>query len=329
MNKIITVLLALPLLLFTSMRKSSEHQHPVRVIFDTDIGPDYDDVGAITLLHAFADEGKAKILATVASNKYPRVAAVIDVFNTYFKQPDIPIGVPKGKAVDMADWQHWSDTIIAKYPHTITSNNEVPDPVQVYRKVLSQQPDHSVTIVTVGFLTNLANLLDSKPDSFSSLNGYQLIKQKVKKLVSMAGAYPSGREFNIYNDAAAAKKVFTEWPTPVIFSGAEIGSKIKTGLPLIHDNSIHNDPVKDVFSISIPKAKEDSLGRMSWDETAVLTAINGPLPYFSLQPGKITVDESGNDKWNYHQHGQYYLVFKSSIATVQKVINDMLLHQPK
>src|ERR1700761_8597359 len=69
---------------------------PLPVIFDTDMGPDYDDVGAITILHAFADSGKATILATIASNKYEGVAAVINVFDTYFNRPNIPIGVPKG-----------------------------------------------------------------------------------------------------------------------------------------------------------------------------------------------------------------------------------------
>ncbi|MBK5272368.1 MAG: hypothetical protein JJE22_15280 [Bacteroidia bacterium] len=58
---------------------------PVSVIFDSDMGPDYDDVGAITLLHAFADSGYAKILATVASTKYEGVAAIFNTFNIYFK----------------------------------------------------------------------------------------------------------------------------------------------------------------------------------------------------------------------------------------------------
>src|SRR5688572_29379947 len=71
---------------------------PVNVIFDTDMGPDYDDVGAITLLHAFADQGEANILATMASTKYEGVAAVLNVLNTYFKRPDLPIAVPKGQA---------------------------------------------------------------------------------------------------------------------------------------------------------------------------------------------------------------------------------------
>src|SRR5687767_3243409 len=144
-------------------QKKSE---PIAVIFDSDMGPDYDDVGAIALLHAFADSGYAKILATVASTKYEGVAAVFDVFNTYFKRPDLLIGVPKDRALELKDWQHWTDTVIQNYPHSIKSNAEVPDAISVYRKVLASQPDKSVTIITVGFLTNLAGLLQSPPDQY-------------------------------------------------------------------------------------------------------------------------------------------------------------------
>ena len=112
----------------------SETQPKLNVIFDSDMGPDYDDVGAITLLHNFADEGKANILATIASTKYENVAAVFSVFNTYFKRPNIPIGVPKGEALDLRDWQHWTDSIVANYPHAINSNKDVPDAVTLYQE---------------------------------------------------------------------------------------------------------------------------------------------------------------------------------------------------
>ena len=101
----------------------AQNKKVVSIIFDTDMGPDYDDVGAITLLHAFADSGKAKILATIASTKYEGVAAVLNVLNTYFKRPGIPIGVPKSHAIKQRDWQHWTDTLIVKYPHLIKTNN--------------------------------------------------------------------------------------------------------------------------------------------------------------------------------------------------------------
>jgi inosine-uridine nucleoside N-ribohydrolase len=316
-------------LCFTIFNVDAQKQKPVSIIFDSDIGPDYDDVGAITLLHAFADSGEAKILATVASNKYPHAAAVLSVFNTYFKRPGIPIGVPKSKAADMSDEQHWSDTLIAKYPHKIKSNNEAEDAITVYRKVLSQQPDKSVTIVTVGFLTNLANLMSSKGDKFSSLSGTELIKKKVKRLVSMAGKFPEGKEFNIFIDSVASQEVFTNWPTEVIYSGFEIGEKIKTGLPLVQNNAIESSPAKDVFKIALPMAEEDKNGRSSWDETAVLVAVKGYEPWYSIEPGSIIVNEDGSNSWDSDGTNQYYLVEKVSHTQVQQLINQLIQHQPK
>lgn len=153
-------------------------KQPVPIIFDSDIGPDYDDIGAIAILHAMADNNECKILATIASNKHNRIAAVLDVMNTYFNQPDIPIGVVRGNAVDMEALQKWDSLIVAKYPHDIKSNEQAEDALELYRKTLAAQPDKSVTIVTVGFLTNMANLLQSKPDKFSPLSGSELIKKK-------------------------------------------------------------------------------------------------------------------------------------------------------
>src|SRR4051812_34388249 len=204
---------------------------PVPVIFDTDMGPDYDDVGAITLLHYYASTGKVKILATMASTKYERVGPVLSVFNTFFKQPDIPIGVPKGEASELFDSQKWSDTLVSKYPHALKSNAEAADAVTLYRKILAEQPDESVVIITVGFFTNIAGLLQSPADEVSNLTGLELVNRKVKKMVSMAGKFPLGTEFNVEEQTAASRYVFEHWPKPVLFSGFEIGKEIKSGLP--------------------------------------------------------------------------------------------------
>lgn len=302
---------------------------PLPVIFDTDMGPDYDDVGAITLLHAFADSGKAIILATIASTKYDGVAAVLNVFNTYFKRPALPVGVPKKNALTLKDWQHWTDTLIAEYPHAIKTNDEVPDAVELYRKILATQRDNSVTIITVGFLTNISNLLQSKSDKYSSLSGKELVRKKVKNLVSMAGKFPSGKEFNIEKDAAASKYVYENWEKPVIFSGFEIGQKIKTGLPLVNNAAIQNSPVKDVFALCLPMVKEDYHGRMSWDETAVLVAIAGYNSYYSLKAGTIQVTDDGANTWNEKGTRHHHLVETRPPSEVEKVIDEMMMHQPK
>ena len=301
----------------------------VAVIFDSDIGPDYDDVGAIAVLHALADSGEAEILATVASNKYEGIAGVLDVFNTYFNRPNIPVGVPKGEGVDIRDSQHWTDTLLANYPHAIKSNSEAADAITVYRQVLAKQPDHSVTLVTVGFLTNLANLLNTKGDDISPLTGKELVEKKVKLLVSMAGNFPAGREFNVMKDSTASVAALENWPTKVIYSGFEIGKNIKTGLPITQNESVQNSPVKDVFRICLPQSPEDAAGRMSWDETAVFVAIRGYAPYYTLQPGKITVAPDGINAWDANGTGQDYLVEKAAPAEVQALIDQLMAHQPK
>ena len=315
------------LLQFVSLQAQKKAK-PVSVIFDSDMGPDYDDVGAIALLHAFADSGYAKILATVASTKYEGVAAVFNVLNTYFNRTDLQIGVPKGKALELKDSQHWTDTLLLKYPHNIKSNNEVPDAIEVYRKVLASQPDKSVTIVTVGFLTNLSNLLQSSPDKYSKLDGKSLVKKKVKQLVCMAGRFPSGSEFNVRMDASASQFVFSSWPTPILFSGVEIGFKIKTGLPLIHTDTITNSPVKDVFRICIPLNPQDSAGRMSWDETAVLAAVKGYKPWWNIKKGKIIVANDGSNTWITGTFGHNYLIESQTPVIVEQLINKLIMHQP-
>ncbi|MBL7699751.1 MAG: nucleoside hydrolase [Chitinophagaceae bacterium] len=292
------------------------------------MGPDYDDVGAIAMLHAFADEGSANILATIASTKYDGVAAVLDVFNTYFNRPDVPVGVPTGKASMLRDEQHWSDTVRKNYPHDIKSNKDAADAVQLYRRILSQQPDTSVTIITVGFLTNISNLLKSPADSIAPLTGKELVEKKVNKMVSMAGGFPEGDEFNVKIDAPASIYAFENFGRPIVFSGFEIGKDIKTGIPLISDSTIRNSPVKDVFRISIPKSAEDSAGRMSWDETAVLAGVKGHEPYYDLKVGEIVIDSKGRNKWSTAKNRHHYLVVKSQPSEVQNVINRLIMHQP-
>ena len=150
-------------------------QKPVFIILDTDIAPDYDDVGAMAVLHSLADRGEAKILATVSCNVFETTAPTLSVLNTYFKRSEIPIGVTQSDKPNKDCKQKWAEAIVEKYPHSMTKNEDVWEAVQLYRRILSVQPNESVTIVSIGFFTNLAMLLNSKPDRFSPLSGKDLI----------------------------------------------------------------------------------------------------------------------------------------------------------
>lgn len=301
---------------------------PVKIIFDTDLGPDYDDVGALAFLHAMADSGKAEILATISSNKNELVAPSIEVINRYFNRPELPIGAPKGEGADMEAWQHWADSIVAKYPHSIKSTSDAQDAVSLYRKILHNQPDNSVTIVTVGFLTNISGLLKSEPDEISPLSGKELVNKKVSKLVSMAGSFPEGREFNVFIDSVSSKSVFESWPGEIIFTGFEIGKEILTGLRLMN-SPVHNSPVKDVFRISIPMSEEDKNGRMSWDETAVLIGVYGTEGFFDTERGTIIIHPDGSNGWKDDPEGKHqYVVQKMPVPEMTKFIEDRMMHVP-
>lgn len=299
-----------------------------KIIFDTDLGPDYDDVGALAFLHAMADSGKAEILATISSNKHELVAPSIEIINTYFNRPELETGAPKSEGANMGSTQHWADSLVANYPHKIGSTDEVQDAVPLYRKILSSQPDGSVTIVTVGFLTNLANLLRSGADAVSPLPGRDLVSKKVKLLVSMAGKFPEGREFNVYIDSLSSRYVFDNWPGKIIFTGWEIGVEIRTGLKVMQ-MPVSGSPVKDVFRISIPMSEEDRMGRMSWDETAVLIGVYGTDGFFDTVRGKIIVNTDGSNGWTDDPDGnQFYVVQKMPVQDMAGFIEERIMHIP-
>lgn len=306
--------------------QSGLSQTPVPIIIDTDIAPDYDDVGAMAVLHALADRGEAKILATVSCNEFETTVPTLSLLNTYFKRPGIPIGVTKA-GPNKGCQQKWAEAIVAKYPHSIMKNEDAAEAVHLYRQILSAQPDRSVTIVTIGFFSNLAKLLDSEPDAYSRLNGKDLVAKKVKRLVSMAAGVGNDgtgfREFNVLVDAPASQKVFNEWPTPILLSGFEIGFKILTGKRLVANSSLQNSPVKEAFQIALA-ADKTLEGRHSWDQTAVLVAVRGANPYFDVRKINFEIKSDGTsrvipgDKFS-------YLIPKMPADAVAKVIEDLMM----
>ena len=140
--------------------------------------------------------------------------------------------------------------------------------------MLNAQPDTSVVVVTVGFFTNLKDLLESGPDADSPLSGKELVAAKVKRLVSMAGYFPEGKEFNVMMDAPASQYVFENWPTPIVLSGFDIGEKIITGKQTAA-MPVEGSPVREAYKMCLEQDNPE--GRNSWDQSAVLVAMRANL----------------------------------------------------
>ena len=312
---------------------------PVKVIFDTDMYTDFDDAGSLACLHAMADAGECEILATVANTRDCMSVAMCEIINAYYGRPDIPVGCSKEIGKTGAEKGH-----VARYGATVKkyakwvrhlNSNDAPDASDVYRKILSAQPDKSVVICSVGFLTNMRRLVETDRD---------LIARKVKCWVAMACKYPFGKEYNSMTDWQSSKIALEKWPTPVVFTDFEYGKDCFAGRA-IAESGVKDSPVADVFAGNIPSREEirkDSArhlrgcngmgGRAAWDETAALIAVRGTDKYFNVERGTYRmVGEKGDNEWAPDaENGPHLRVTeKLSKAEVGKIIDELICRGPK
>lgn len=155
---------------------------PTNIILDTDLGSDCDDAGALAVLHALADLGEARILACIfSSEKNPFGPGCLDAINHYYGRGDIPIGASRDNEVGdpRNDFLEPIATNQARYGHRITTSEDVPDLVSVYRQTLASADDHSVRLVSIGHLKGLHSLFHSDACAASPLSGRALIEKKV------------------------------------------------------------------------------------------------------------------------------------------------------
>jgi inosine-uridine nucleoside N-ribohydrolase len=162
----------------------------VKVIFDTDLGGDADDLGALVMLNNFIDKGEIELLAVMSWSTEKYVVSAIDAVNRFYGHNDIPVAV-RSKDSYYEEW-NYCRTLAEKFPHELT-NSSAPLAVNLYRKILSGQNDKEVVIITVGPLKNIQDLIQSGPDEHSDLTGIKLIEKKVKEFVVMGGEFPSGK----------------------------------------------------------------------------------------------------------------------------------------
>jgi inosine-uridine nucleoside N-ribohydrolase len=241
-------------------------------------------------------------LAVTLTKDHPLAGPFVDAVNHFYRRPDVPIAVVKNgptpedsKFLPLATKM---DNGKPRYPHRLQSGADAPDAVTVLRQVLAKQPDRSVVIAQVGFSTNLARLLDSKGDAASPLSGPDLVKQKVRELAVMAGAFKpiNGNahylEYNVIKDIPAAKILAEKWPTPIVWSGFEIGIAAAYPATSIERDYgyVEHHPLAEAYRLYNPPPHN----RPTWDLTAVLYGVWPDRGYFDLSPaGKVTVEADG------------------------------------
>ena len=258
----ILTLFTMTLIPSNSVAQDTEKTPPKKIIFETDMCFDVDDVGALAVLHTLADSGEAEILAISFNEVHPNGANAIRAINTWYNRGEIPIGVYKGDLAN-PDKSKYLDSI-ANFPHDPRSI-ELPSSLELYLQVLAEQPDNSVTIISVGFLNNLYDLLKANP---------KLIDQKVAELVVMAGLVNDNFNTVRHDLIDKTEEVIRNWPTPLVIS--QHGGSVRTGARLAASPA--ENPVREAY---YQWFNGQYKGRASWDQVAVLYGVRGLGDYFT------------------------------------------------
>jgi pyrimidine-specific ribonucleoside hydrolase len=280
-----------------------------KVIYDTDMCLDVDDVGALAMLHALADYGEVEILAVCFNEVHQSGAAAIDAINTWYNRGKISIGIYKGN-LDNPDDSKYLD-YVADYPHDLT-NETAPTALDVYLKVLREQPDHSVTIISVGFLNNIYDLLQADSD---------LVALKVIELVVMGGLINDNFNLIRHNLVEESEYVMRNWPTSLVIS--QHGHATHTGAKL-SETPVKN-PVREAYYRWFDNKFK---GRSSWDQMAVLYGVRGLCTYFNKHTSGKGRLRNGYE-WQMKTTFRSYLEARLSDREYEEIIEALMIKSPE
>ncbi|MEZ5352724.1 MAG: nucleoside hydrolase [Bryobacteraceae bacterium] len=301
------------------MQFGSQGKPPVGVIVDTDMGNSIDDVLALALLYGLEGKDETRLISVSVSKSSLDAAALCEVIGQFYAgsvnagfasiRRTLPVGLsvegrmPETTPMMKAVLERKNDDGSLAYKHGIANLNDTAEVPALLRNALTAQHDQNAVVVLLGPATNLARLLEVH-------GARELIAKKVRFLSLMGGAYPTGEpEFNIKADIAAARKVFAEWPTPIVASGFEVGnaipypgSAIETGFGW----ATAPHPVVDAYR-GYQAMPYDT---PSWDLTAALHAVRPEGGFFQFsEPGTITVENDGRTRFRASADGKHrYLI---------------------
>ena len=311
-----------------SAARPASRPSPARVIFDTDVGADVDDAGALAMLHALAAQGEVEVLAMGVVNGHPLAVPFVDALNTWYGRPDLPVGTVRQGAPFASDT--FMAPVVAAYPHDLTQD-QAPDVVALYRRVLAAQPDHSVTLVAVGPATNISRLLASPPDDLSPLDGATLVGRKVR-LYSAGGNgdghLPHGRPgFNYHMDLASARHELAALPEtfPTVQAGG-------SGWSITLGNCLQDLPSDHLLRRAYASyfRGQDDLNRPTWDLLRVLYACRPEAQeLFDTSPsGDLTLDDSGQLHWSSQPMRQRAYAYVRDVDAVVGQLTALMRHRP-
>ena len=325
---------------------AEEDEEIPQIILDSDAGNCTDDLFAIHALFSYRKQGACQVLGVMNSMQNQQARRFMDCLMHYYEADDIPLGLVEGETeyFNITPYRELVDSVRADgkplfEPTGIPLTDRLPA-WKLYRKLLSQAPDNSVTIVCIGQYTNLGLLLISTADEYSNLSGLELIQQKVKVLHAMGGCftkvplrYSDGFmdvEYNIAGDVPLAQKALEKWPTQLRLLPVEVGMLFPSDHnEILSDYAWQPDsPIYQTYSRYDEWAVGD-VGQYLWDAIALLHAILGESYFSCTKTGYVRIDDRGKTSYTEDEKGNTHIinVNSSNWSTVYQKIRDLAQFQ--
>ena len=303
------------------------------IILDTDIGSSTDDLFAMQMLYNYASQGRCYLLGVVVDRMGDTNAVVADIMNNYYGFPKLPLALERNGTYNRYAFinytpiaQFTDDEGNLMFARTYSDYSVLPDGYVLYRRLLAQAPDGSVTIMLTGIPSTIANLLTSGADQYSPLSGVELVRRKVKRLYFMATKLTLGGEqnasigYNIGMHPEAASTLFELWPDEVdiILSPSAAGDGVDyTPEQVISDiNWTDTHPLKQVYM-----HYDCNTGQRMWDPMLPIQEIEGEGT-FALSPrGHLTLTADGHANFTYDPEGNCRFQMPGDEAWAQRMLN--------
>jgi hypothetical protein len=316
----------------------TQDKSPIGIIFDCGLGDSIDEALALALLYGLDGKGEARVISRSVSKPNLKAAALCEAIARFYSAGPggafgafgraLPVGLaaegksPEDTPMLTVPLSRLNAEGAPLYNHGIEKLSDTAEVRALIRNALSQQPDQSCVVVLTGPATNLARTL--------LLPGVKdLIASKARFLAMAGGAYPDGRSQSIKANVAAAKKLFAEWPTPIVAAGDEIGAAL-----LFPASSIENDfawapahPIVDAYRAYKPMPYDAKTSAMA----ALLYAVRPEENYFKLsEPGTISALDDGGVKFTPSPEGKhrYLILDPSQKERVIKAYTDLASAKP-
>ncbi len=288
------------------------------VILDTDIGNSLDDLVALDILHHYCRNGKINLLAVMVNHDVPLAPQAADVFNTWFGAGQTPIGMVTDGVKDSHIWEDYAPLLCncESYKRTISDYSTLPDAVALYRKILAKSDDKSVTILSIGFLTNISRLLESGPDEYSSLTGIDLVRRKVRSVVAMCGSQ-NEVEYNVSYDVSSARTVFGKLPVAMGIIPGE------TRMPVLTEEIFEHTGWAGLHPLALSYTTHDKADmNMCWDAVAGLAYVTGFSDVTISGPYNAAINSKGIMELTGNPDGNFRVL---SLSSEQQLRNKELL----